>query len=105
MRSEHLERGLDSVGSDSPLRPFRDIFRKGRKNEDKTFAQHLRNALAHGTFELKDENLILKDDFQGRSWTGTIQVEMVLQLAEHIFRFYCLAFEIGRSKFTEGNAL
>jgi hypothetical protein len=47
MRSEHLERGLDGVSANSPLRAFRDIYRAGcMKLGEDTLVQHIRNS--HG---------------------------------------------------------
>ncbi|MEM4204873.1 MAG: hypothetical protein QXS54_12465 [Candidatus Methanomethylicaceae archaeon] len=95
MRSEHLERGLDTIPEDSPIRPFRDFFRSGsiRRGED-TIAQHIRNALAHGTVEIENiENLSIAV-FHDRDWQGKIALSQFVDgLCEEIFRFYCAAFE------------
>ena len=54
---------------DSPLRPFRDIFRAGcSKQGDDTLAQHIRNSLAHGTFEIAQHKLEIS--FEDRNWTA-----------------------------------
>jgi hypothetical protein len=92
MRSEHLERGLDGVPDDSPIRPFRDFFRSGcRSRNDDTIAQHIRNALAHGTVEIKNLSTVV---FSDRDWHGEIALEQFVDgLCEQILRFYFAAFE------------
>lgn len=90
MRSEHLERGLDHVAASSPLRPFRDIYRTGCKNQgDDTLVQHIRNSLAHGTFRLKTTPEIV---FTDRSWTEVLVVSQLMELCEHVHRLYHEAF-------------
>ena len=90
MRSEHLERGLDHVPPDSPLRPFRDIYRAGciKKGED-TLVQHIRNALTHGTFRLERTPEIV---FTDRDWQDVLTVPQVLEFCEHVHRLYHEAF-------------
>jgi hypothetical protein len=97
MRSEHLERGLDHVAEGSPLRPFRDIFRAGsaKRGED-TFAQHIRNALAHGTFEVAQHKLEVI--FHDLTWTATVGFDELWELCRHVHRLYHEAFFIGDSK-------
>lgn len=92
MRSEHLERGLDRIPDDSPIRPFRDFFRSGCRNRnDDTIAQHIRNALAHGTVEIENLSIAV---FHDRDWQGKIALSQFVDgLCEEIFRFYCAAFE------------
>jgi hypothetical protein len=96
MRSEHLERGLDGVSEDSPLRAFRDIYRAGcmRLGED-TLVQHIRNSLAHGTFLMRREPEIV---FTDKGWQETLAVPQLLELCEHVHRLYHEAFsdEIAR---------
>ncbi|MEZ5470905.1 MAG: hypothetical protein R3E90_03935 [Marinicella sp.] len=91
MRSEHLERGLDDVNEGDPLRPFRDIYRAGstRKSED-TLVQHIRNSLAHGSFEL---GVLPQITFTDREWKETVSVDQILELCEHVHRLYHEAFE------------
>jgi hypothetical protein len=91
MRSEHLERGLDHVKEESPLRPFRDIFRSGcaRHGED-TFAQHIRNSLAHGTFEFVQQKLEVM--FVDRDWTAVVSFDDLWDLCRHVHRLYHIAF-------------
>ena len=90
MRSEHLERGLDSVSEDSPLRAFRDIYRTGcMKQGEDTLVQHIRNSLAHGTFRLGRSMDVL---FTDRAWQESLTVPQLLELCEHVHRLYHEAF-------------
>jgi len=90
MRSEHLERGLDDVSENSPLRAFRDIYRAGSiKRGDDTLVQHIRNALAHGSFQLGKSPEIT---FIDREWQETLALDQVLELCEHVHRLYHEAF-------------
>lgn len=91
LRSEVLERGLDHVSATSPLRPFRDIFRSGnlRKGED-TILQHMRNSLAHGSFDLSEDCATV--NFQDRDWAASFSVDDVFSLCFQVYRFYCAAF-------------
>jgi hypothetical protein len=94
MRSEHLERGLDHVPAGSPLRPFRDIFRAGcSKKGDDTFAQHIRNSLAHGTFEVAQHRLEVT--FQDRAWTAAVSFDELWELCRHVHRLYHEAFYLA----------
>jgi hypothetical protein len=90
MRSEHLERGLDNVPVNSPLRAFRDIYRTGcvSRGED-TLVQHIRNALAHGSFELGESPEIT---FIDRGWQETLSLDQTMELCEHVHRLYHEAF-------------
>lgn len=90
MRSEHLERGLDDVPKNSPLRPFRDIYRAGcmKRGED-TLVQHIRNSLAHGTFRLVRAPEVV---FTDRDWQETLAVDQLKELCEHVHRLYHEAF-------------
>jgi hypothetical protein len=90
MRSDHLERGLDGVPEDSPLRAFRDICRAGcmRLGED-TLVQHIRNSLAHGTFRLGQLPEMV---FTDRDWEETLAVAQLMELCEHVHRLYHEAF-------------
>jgi hypothetical protein len=94
MRSEHLERGLDHVPEDSPLRPFRDIYRAGcmRRGED-TLVQHLRNSLAHGTFRLGLE--VPEVVFTDREWSETLPACHLMELCDHVHRLYHEAFPVA----------
>ena len=90
MRSEHLERGLDDVLPDSPLRPFRDIYRAGcTKLGEDTMVQHIRNALTHGTFRL---GRAPEMQFNDRQWQETLAVPQLMELCEHVHRLYHEAF-------------
>ena len=90
MRSEHLERGLDSVPEGSPLRAFRDIYRTGcMKQGEDTLVQHIRNALAHGSFRLGRSMDVL---FIDRDWKESLTVPQLLELCEHVHRLYHEAF-------------
>lgn len=90
MRSEHLERGLDDVPESSPLRAFRDIYRAGciKRGED-TLVQHIRNALAHGSFQLGQSPEIT---FIDRGWQETLALDQIMELCEHVHRLYHEAF-------------
>jgi hypothetical protein len=91
MRSEHLERGLDHVPEGSPLRPSRDIFRAGcSKQGDDTLAQHIRNSLAHGTFEVAQHKLEVV--FQDRNWKAAVSFDDLWELCRHVHRLYHEAF-------------
>lgn len=91
MRSEHLERGLDHVAEGSPLRPFRDIFRAGcAKQGEDTFAQHIRNSLAHGSFEVAQQKLEVI--FQDRNWKAAVSFDDLWDLCRHVHRLYHEAF-------------
>jgi hypothetical protein len=91
MRSEHLERGLDDVSEDSPLRAFRDIYRAGStKQGDDTLVQHVRNALAHGSFRLGRQ--VPEIHFTDRAWNESFAVPHLLELCEHVHRLYHEAF-------------
>ncbi len=90
MRSEHLERGLDHVSLGSPLRAFRDIYRTGyAKQGDDTLVQHVRNSLAHGTFQLGITPEIV---FADRVWRETLSISQLMELCEHVHRLYHEAF-------------
>jgi hypothetical protein len=91
MRSEHLERCLDQVPETSSLRPFRDIYRVGcmKRGED-TLVQHIRNALAHGTFRMGRTPEI---EFTDRDWLETLAVDQLMELCEHVHRLYHEAFD------------
>lgn len=90
MRSEHLERGLDGVSEQSPLRAFRDIYRAGcMKVGEDTLVQHIRNSLAHGTFRLGRTPEIV---FTDRGWQETLAVPHLMELCEHVHRLYHEAF-------------
>jgi hypothetical protein len=93
MRSEQLEFGLDSVTDDSPLRPFRDFFRNGSiRRGDDTIAQHIRNSLAHGTFELSSDLEVVT--FEDWNWKAKIKTKDFFDgLCEEVYRFYCAAFK------------
>jgi hypothetical protein len=93
MRSEHLERGLDDVPESSPLRAFRDIYRAGsiKRGED-TLVQHVRNSLAHGSFQLGKSPEIT---FIDREWQETLALDQILELCEHVHRLYHEAFSGG----------
>jgi hypothetical protein len=90
MRSAHLEKGLDEVATDSPLRPFREIYRAGSKKQgEDTLVQHIRNSLSHGTFQLgKSPEVVFID----RDWQETLAVPQLLELCEHVHRLYHEAF-------------
>ena len=96
MRSDHLECGLDDIGDGSPIAPFRDFFRSGSiKSGDDTIAQHLRNALSHGSVEFIDSTTA---GFIDRRWVGVISPsDFVHGLCEEVFRFYCAAQEVSSS--------
>jgi len=90
MRSEHLERGLDAVSEDSTLRAFRDIYRSGcTKLGEDTLVQHIRNSMAHGTFRLGRTPEIV---FTDRTWEETLPIPQLMELCEHVHRFYHEAF-------------
>jgi len=90
MRSEHLERGLDGAPEHSPLRAFRDIYRAGsiKRGED-TLVQHVRNALAHGSFQLGQSPEI---KFVDGEWQETLVLAQLMELCEHVHRLYHEAF-------------
>lgn len=90
MRSEHLERGLDNVSEDSPLKPFKDVYRAGSiKLGEDTLVQHIRNSITHGTFELGQTPEVT---FIDREWNETLPLEQLLELCEHVHRLYHEAF-------------
>lgn len=90
MRSGHLERGLDDVSEESPLRPFRDIYRAGSiKDGEDTLVQHIRNALTHGTFQPGQSPEIT---FIDREWQETLALDQIMELCEHVHRLYHEAF-------------
>lgn len=90
MRSKHLERGLDEVPQVSPLRPFRDIYRTGRMaHGEDTVVQHIRNSLAHGSFQLQIAPKIV---FSDRAWREEFDVSQLKELCEHVHRLYHEAF-------------
>jgi len=90
MRSEHLERGLDAVPETSPLRAFRDVYRTGcTKRGDDTLVQHIRNSLAHGSFQLGRTPEIT---FTDRGWQETLEVDQLMELCEHVHRLFHEAF-------------
>jgi hypothetical protein len=94
MRSIHLERGLDNIPDSSPIYPFKRFFRSGsiRDGED-TIAQHIRNAFAHGTFELSSNMQHIT--FNDKNWTASVQTsEFIDGLCEQVFRFYVAAFHV-----------
>ena len=94
MRSDHLESGLDGVGDASPLNPFRSFFRKGEKAQT-TIAQHIRNSLAHGTFDLSEDFKCV--EFIDRKWRAKLGAEdFVDGLCKEVFRFYAAALHAQR---------
>lgn len=97
MRSDTLERRLDTLPTSSPLRPFRDFFRAGsHKKDEATPAQHIRNALAHGTFVISED--MSKVRFTDRSWSEELTSSDVFdRLCHQVFRFYLAAFEATES--------
>jgi hypothetical protein len=81
----------------SPLRPFRDIFRAGcSKQGDDTLAQHIRNSLAHGTFEVAQHKLEVI--FQDRSWKAAVSFDDLCELCRHVHRLYHEAFFLDRER-------
>lgn len=103
MRSDTLERNLDRVPLDSALRPFRDFFRKGSKDEGgDTIAQHIRNSLSHGTFSISDDmqTVLFSDENPYKSndaWQGQMMAKDFTEgLCAQIFRFYYLAFQVHK---------
>lgn len=102
MRSEHLENGLDKVLDGSPLRIYRDFFRKGSKNDGGvTIAQHIRNALCHGTFELSNDLKIAsfrdKHPSTDKVWSAKISTKTFLdELCPQIRKLYFCAYETKR---------
>ena len=90
MRSNHLEKGLDQVKDNSVLAVYKRIFRSGsqKRNED-TLAQHIRNSLCHGTFEIQQKEIIFTD----YEWRLAISITKFIALCDQIYRLYQLAFE------------
>lgn len=96
MRSYQLEKGLDDVSDSSPIQPFKKFFRAGsiKKGED-TVAQHIRNAFAHGSFELSDnmQEVTFKDSFKESKWEVSVKMsDFIDGLCDQVFRFYAAAF-------------
>lgn len=96
MRSEHLERGLDAVPEKSPLRAFRDVYRAGcaKRGED-TLVQHIRNSLAHGSFQVGQAAEIT---FTDREWQETLGIDQITELCEHVHRLFHEAFSDAVSR-------
>lgn len=91
MRSDTLERGLDSVLVDSKLSLFNKLYRSGsKKKNESTLPQHIRNALCHGGIEFLDNGNLR---FTDRSFKVEMPGHQVSDLCHHVFRLYCLAFE------------
>lgn len=95
MRSEQLEGGLDKITESSALWPFRVFFRRGRKNDGgATTAQHIRNSLSHGTFELSDNLQMIS--FVDKQWDAEIATkDFVDGFCDEVLRFYFAAYEVG----------
>ncbi len=91
MRSDVLERGLDSVSSDSNLFLYKKLYRAGSKNSgDRTLPQHIRNALCHGSLEfLNNGNIRIKD----KDFDIEMSADQINNLCAQVFRLYCLAYE------------
>lgn len=105
MRSDILENRLDNVEDYSPLRPFRDFFRKAKQAKkglkvDRSLGQRFRNALSHGTFNISDDLKIVR--FQDKNgWVAEVFCKDFFDgLCYQIFRFYFLAFKVSRESRT-----
>jgi len=99
MRSETLERGLDGVGENSPIRPFRDFFRTPKKKDlTDTVARHIRNSICHGTFTISEDFKTVKfvdHPTSKEQWEASIDAKAVYsQLCEQVKRFYLRAYEV-----------
>ncbi len=98
MRSTHLERGLDRVPNSSSLLPFKQFFRSGcqKQNED-TIAQHIRNSLSHGAFELSPD--LQTVTFKDRDWIAELSVRDFFDgICEEVLRFYFAAYDAHSRK-------
>lgn len=95
MRSSHLERGLDKLDDNNALTPFKKFFRSGKKKDKSdTVAQHVRNSLSHGTFELSNDlqNVIFID----QDWRCEFSVtDFIDDLCDQVHRLYACAYEAG----------
>ena len=93
MRSEHLEKRLDYVKDNSPIRPFRDFFRSGSiKYGTDTVAQHIRNSLCHGSFTITRDLKYV--EFVDYDWKAKVGCDLFYnKLCDEIKRFYLRAFE------------
>lgn len=96
MRSELMEKGLDSVEDSSPIRPFRDFFRSGpQKSNGDTIAQHIRNSLCHGSFTISSN--LIHVEFEDRKWFAKVECQQVYHgLCEQVKRLYLRAFEVTK---------
>lgn len=93
MRSEHLERGLDTVPDQWELNAFKQMYRSGcqKKNED-TLPQHMRNALCHGGVEFLDSGSVR---FMDKAFDISINTHQVNELCRNVWRFYSLAYQVS----------
>ncbi|WP_240096519.1 hypothetical protein [Thermomonas flagellata] len=95
MRSDILERGLDSAPEGSLLELYKKLYRSGctKKGED-TLPQRIRNALCHdGLYFLMRENHIAVK-FNDRQVQFELPINIVDRLCNQIFRFYLIAYEV-----------
>lgn len=94
MRSDTLENALDKVNEDSCLFPYKKFFRQGsKKNSSDTLAQHIRNSLCHGSFEIQRGIDIL---FEDRDWKLKVNGNEFNTLCNFVFDFYTSAFEADK---------
>ncbi|MBM3327828.1 MAG: hypothetical protein FJY65_12820 [Calditrichaeota bacterium] len=98
MRSKQLERCLDSIKENSPIRPFRDFFRQGsKKNSSDTIGQHIRNSLSHGDFKLSDD--LKSVQFNDRTRQYKIDSKLFYEgLCHQLERFYFRFYEVRNKR-------
>lgn len=90
MRSETLERELDHIPDTAFIYPYKNLLRTGtKKDKSDTLAQHLRNSLCHGSFEVRSNGYT---QFTDQKWQATISNSEFLDLCHQIFRFYREAY-------------
>lgn len=94
MRSDILERGLDSAPEGSLLGLYKKLYRSGctKRGED-TLPQRIRNALCHDGlhFIMREKHIAVK--FNDRQVQFELPIDIVDRLCSQIFRFYLIAYE------------
>jgi len=94
MWNDVLERGLDAIPQNSPAWPYREFFRRGcQDNGDDSIAQHIRNSLAHSTFEIRYDRASIR--LVDRNWSEeTSLFALHQQLCPLIKDFYLCAYQV-----------
>lgn len=93
MQNEYLKQLLDNVPEDSPLLPFQHLFGSGSQEQgEDSLAQHLRNSLCRGTFNVSPD--LQTAFFYDGGWEAKVAMPDLMDgLCEEAFRFYTVAYQ------------